>query len=110
MVNATEKSMEEFGAQLEAEDKEQIETALNDVKELLAQEEIDSDALKEKTESLTQASMKLGEMAYRKAQEEAAGASSEAPETGDDEAGESASKDEDIVDAEFTEVDEDDKK
>jgi molecular chaperone DnaK len=55
---------------------------------------------------LAQASMKLGEMAYRKAQEEAA-ANGETPE-GEDSA-ETAKSEDDVVDADFTEV-EDDKK
>jgi molecular chaperone DnaK len=110
LVHSTEKSLEELGEQLEAEDREAIDTSLADVKALLESEDPDPDTLKEKTDTLMNASMKLGEMAYRKAQEEAAGAS---PERDSDDATATdgdTPDDADVVDAEFTEVDEDDKK
>ena len=64
--------------------------------------------IKAKTEKLAQASMKLGEMAYRKAQEEAAGA---APEGGSEapQADGQAGKADDVVDADFTDLDADTK-
>ncbi len=105
MINQTEKSLEELKDQVPDEDKKAIEDAIVDLKSALDGD--DAEDIKEKTNALMQASMKMGEMAYRKAQEEAAesGASSEdAP----DEAGEADEPD--IMDAEFTEVDDDDKK
>jgi molecular chaperone DnaK len=105
MVNSTEKSLEEFGGELEAEDKTNIETAIADMKALLENEGSTSEELTEKTNELAQAAMKLGEMAYRKAQEEAAG-DAEAPESEEAD----AKSDDDVVDADFTEVDGDDKK
>jgi molecular chaperone DnaK len=106
LVVSTEKSFEEFGDQLEAADKEAVETSLKDVKDLLEQDDADATELKEKTDALMQASMKMGEMAYRKAQEEAAGAEGETP---DDTTASSSENEDDIVDADFTEVDEDKK-
>jgi len=105
MVNSTEKSLGEFGDELEAEDKSNIETAIAEMKELLEKEDVTSEELTEKTNELAQAAMKLGEMAYRKAQEEAAG---DAPESNDDATTETKSED-DIVDADFTEVNDDKK-
>lgn len=107
LVSSTEKSLEEFGDTLEGADREAIDTALQDVKDLLAQENADGEELKEKTNTLMQASMKLGEMAYRKAQEEAAGAEETSGNDADDSA--SNKQDDDIVDADFTEVDDDKK-
>ncbi len=104
MVNSTEKSLKEFGDDVEAADKEAIETAIADTKALLEKEDATADELTEKTNELAQAAMKLGEMAYRKAQEEAA-ANGEA----DAEDGAEAKSEDDVVDADFTEV-EDDKK
>jgi molecular chaperone DnaK len=107
MVNSTEKSLEEFGGELEAEDKTNIETAIADMKALLENESSTSEELTEKTNELAQAAMKLGEMAYRKAQEEAAG---DAEATDADAETADAKSDDDVVDADFTEVDGDDKK
>ena len=60
----------------------------------------DADAISAKTNALAQASMKLGEAMYKAQQAEAA--------PGGD--GESGAKKDDVVDAEFTEVDDDKKK
>ena len=108
MVNSTEKSLAEFGEQLEAEDKEAVEKAIADTKAILEKEDASAEELTNSTNELAQAAMKLGEMAYRKAQEEAAaeGGEAEASDEGDT----SEKTDEDVVDADFTEVDEDDKK
>jgi molecular chaperone DnaK len=92
---------------LEAEDKTNIETAIADMKALLENESSTSEELTEKTNELAQAAMKLGEMAYRKAQEEAAG---DAEATDADAETADAKSDDDVVDADFTEVDGDDKK
>ena len=109
MIHATEKSLEELGDKLSADEKGDVEKAMADLKDVLAQEEPSKADLDEKTEALTQASMKLGEIAYRQAQEEAAGAEAEqAAGAGDDQASSNAS-DDDIVDADFTEVDDDQK-
>jgi molecular chaperone DnaK len=105
LVNSTEKSMAEFGDKLEAADKEAVETAIADVKALLEKDDVAKDELEEKTNALAQASMKLGEMAYRKAQEEAAGAEDSTSEGDEND----AKSNDDVVDADFTDV-EDDKK
>jgi molecular chaperone DnaK len=103
LVHQTEKSLAELGDKLEAADREAVDTALTDVKTLLDSDAPDAEELKAKTEVLMQASMKLGEMAYRQAQEESASASAEAPE-----ADATSKNDDDVMDAEFTEVNEDD--
>jgi molecular chaperone DnaK len=72
-----------------------------DLKEALKGD--DADAIQQKTNTLAQASMKLGEAMY-KAQQEGAASGAQA------DAGPSGEKKEDVVDAEFTEVDDDKKK
>lgn len=111
MVHSTKKSLEELGDQLEAEDREATEAALAEMEEALADDNADAALISEKSDALMQASMKLGEMAYRKAQEEAAGDDDANDAASADAAAKAADGDDDIVDAEFTEVDgEDDKK
>ncbi|MDP2215151.1 Hsp70 family protein, partial [Phenylobacterium sp.] len=95
VVHSTEKAMAEHGDKVSGDDKTAIETALADLKSAL--EGDDAEAISTKTQTLIQASMKLGEAMYSAQQ----GASGEAqPEAGGD----------DVVDAEFEEVDGDDKK
>ncbi|WP_349358957.1 molecular chaperone DnaK [Stappia sp.] len=102
LVHSTEKSLKDYGDKVSAEDKGAIEAAVADLKSAL--EGDDLEGIKAKTQALAEVSMKLGEAMYQSAQaEEAAGA-----EGG---AGEEPKKDDDVVDADFEEVrDEDDKK
>ena len=75
MIHATEKSLEDLGGDLPEDEKKAVEDALADLKAAI--ETDDADDITAKTETLSQASMKLGELAYRKAQEEAAGEGTE---------------------------------
>jgi len=97
MVHSTEKSLKDYGDKVSAEDKLAIETALNDVRNVL--ESDDAEQIKEKTAALAEVSMKLGEAMYKASQAEA-----EAKAEGSDKPA-----DDDVVDAEFEEV-KDDKK
>ena len=104
LVHQTEKSLEEHGDKVEAEDKATIESDLAALKEALESE--DGDAVQEKLEALVTSSMKLGEAIYKADQAAAEEAMSEG-EAGDaGQAGDEA--DETIVDADFEEVDDDD--
>ena len=108
MLHSAETSLEELGDQLSDEEKSSVEDAIADLKTSLEGE--DGADIKAKTEALTQASMKLGEIAYRKAQEEAA-ANGEGAETDAPDAESTAPEgDDDAIDADFTdlEVEEDD--
>jgi len=96
MVHSTEKSLKDYGDKVSADDKLAIETALNDVRNVL--ESDDAEQIKEKTAALAEVSMKLGEAMYKASQAEA-----EAKASG------SNAADDDVVDAEFEEV-KDDKK
>ncbi|MBE0562760.1 MAG: molecular chaperone DnaK [Ochrobactrum anthropi] len=107
LVYSTEKNIKEFGDKVSATEKQAIETAIADLKAALAGE--DADAIKAKTETLMQASMKLGEAMYKANQEagpEAAtgGAGEQAgPSSGKSSGG----SDDTVVDADFEEVDPD---
>jgi len=94
LVHSTEKSLADYGSKISAADKGAIETAIADLKTAL--EGDDADAIQQKTNTLAQASMKLGEAMYAASQDGAGDA-------------EAAGKD-DVVDADFEEVDDDKKK
>ncbi|MGO4713608.1 molecular chaperone DnaK [Bradyrhizobium sp. 2TAF24] len=89
LVHSTEKALAEHGAKIGETDRRAIEDAVSDLKEALKGD--DAEAIKAKTNTLAQASMKLGEAMY--AQQSEAGAAAKAKD--------------DVVDAEFTEVDDD---
>ncbi len=111
MVHATEKSLEELGDKLSEDEKKEAEAAIADLKEVLEQDEPSKADIDEKTEALTQASMKLGEIAYKQAQEEAdANAADASASAEESDAADATQADDDIVDADFTEVNDDDTK
>ncbi len=107
LVHSTEKSLAEYGDKVGEEEKTAIETAIADLKTALEGE--DEAAIKEKTETLGQASMKLGEAMYAAQQAEEGAAEGPADGAGAETGGEQPA-DDDVVDADFEEVDEDDKK
>jgi molecular chaperone DnaK len=110
LVHQTESTIQDLGDDLPEEDKEAVETAKTVLQEALDNEDTTPEELKEKTDALMEASMKLGELAYRKAQEEAAGDPDNAEaEAQDGETVDAEASDDDIVDADFTDVSEDDK-
>ncbi|PWB64167.1 MAG: molecular chaperone DnaK [Bradyrhizobiaceae bacterium] len=105
MIHATEKALAEHGAKVGEGERRAIENAMADLKEAVKSE--DAEAIKAKTNTLAQASMKLGEAMYAQAQKDEAGGG----QGGDGgEAGAGGAGKEDVVDAEFTEVDDDKKK
>ncbi|MEM6826547.1 MAG: molecular chaperone DnaK [Pseudomonadota bacterium] len=99
LVHATEKQLEEHGEKIDADTKSAVESALADAKTAL--EGDDADDINAKAQALTEAAMKMGQQIYE--QEQAAG-----PDAGEA-SGEEAPADDDVVDAEFSEVDEDKK-
>jgi molecular chaperone DnaK len=102
LIHSTEKQLAEHGDKVSAEIKEEIEKALAEAK--TAVESGDADEMQQKTAALTQAAMKLGEAMYKAQQAEAAGAAG--GEGRASEAGEQQPGQEEVVDAEFSEVDE----
>jgi molecular chaperone DnaK len=105
MIHATEKSMEELGDKLDGSERAAIEAAINDLKKVLDSD--DKDAIEAKTKALTDASAKMAEKLYAQ-QGGAAGAAGPEADAGSTGTGQS-SADDDVVDAEFEEV-QDDKK
>ncbi|GJM04536.1 MAG: chaperone protein DnaK [marine bacterium B5-7] len=103
MIHATKKSMEDLGDKVEEQEKTDIEAAIADLEESLKGD--DKEAITEKTTKLTEVAGKLAERAYAE-QQSAEGAEAGAnPEATDG----NASADDNVVDAEFEEV-EDEKK
>ncbi len=87
LVHQTEKSMSELGEKVPAEDRSNIEAALNDLKEILKDENSSKEQIDAKVEALSKASHKLAEAMYKK--DENAGAN-----------GGNNKKDDDVIDAE----------
>jgi len=103
LVHSAEKSLKDYGDKVGADDRKSIEDAIADLKAELEKDEADAEAIKTKSERLAEVSMKLGQAMYEASQAEAAAGGEEGP------AGSSESRD-DVVDADFEEVKDDDRK
>ena len=101
LMHSTSKSLAEFGDKVSAADKSAIESAIADLKSTL--ETGDAEQVQEKTNTLSQAAMKLGEAMYK-----AQAGQAEADAQRD--AGGGRAAEDDVVDADFEEVKDDDKK
>jgi molecular chaperone DnaK len=99
MVHAVEKSLKDLAAEVQPEEKTQIEEALKDLRE--AMKGNDKDTITTKTEKLAEASAKLAERAYKKAGAQGEQPGGAAPGA---EGAAAGGKQEDVVDAEFSEV------
>ncbi len=108
LVYTTEKNLAEYGDKVPAEDKALIEGAVADLKAALEGEDIED--IKSKTEALGQAAMKLGEIMYKAQQEEAAVPTPDDVEPGGSPQGATDGDDATIVDADFEEVDDEERK
>jgi len=111
LIHTTERQLSEHGDKVDASVKSEIETALTEAK--AAVESGDADQMTEKTNALAQAAMKMGETIYKSQQAENEGAAgadagASAPE-GESEGEGAGGQDEEVVDAEFSEVDEENK-
>ncbi|HLJ72645.1 MAG TPA: Hsp70 family protein, partial [Roseiarcus sp.] len=95
LIHDAEKSLQEYGDKVSSADRSAIEAAVAALKSALEGEDVE--AIKAKTNDLTQAQMKLGEAMYK------------AQQASGPEAGAQAAKD-DVIDADFKEVGDDDKK
>jgi len=100
LVASTEQSLKEHGDKVPAEDKKTIEADLEFLKEAIKADNVED--IKTKTQTLMQSSMKMGEAIYKSQQADSAG------EAGEDKASDNGKK-EDVVDAEFEEVNKDKK-
>ena len=98
LIASTEQSLKEHGSKISETDKKAIEKDMEDLKEAIKSDKTED--IKTKTQQLMTSSMKLGEAIY-KAQQETAGASKTDAKPDDKK---------DVVDAEFEEVKDDNKK
>ncbi|AHM03441.1 Chaperone protein DnaK [Roseibacterium elongatum DSM 19469] len=101
LIHSTEKSLEEHGDKVDPTTVEAIELAIKNLKEQL--ESGEASKIKGGIQNVTEASMKLGEAIYKAQMEE-----SEAKEAEDDDAARPV--DDDIVDADFEDLDDDKKR
>jgi molecular chaperone DnaK len=97
VIHSTEKALAEHGDKVGEAERTEIQTALDDLKGVL--EGGDAEVIATKTQTLIQASMKLGEAMYKAQQDAAEEPAASGPGAADD-----------VVDAEFEEVDGDQKK
>ncbi|MAW88560.1 MAG: molecular chaperone DnaK [Phyllobacteriaceae bacterium] len=98
LVHSAEKSLKDYGDKVSEDDRKAIEDAIADLKTAL--EGDDGEAIKAKSQALAEASMKLGQAMYEAQQAESAETDAKAD----------AAKDEDVVDADFEEIDDDNNK
>ncbi len=96
LVHATEKSLEELGEKVTAEERSNVEAAIGELKEALKGD--DKDTIETKVKSLSEASVGIAQKAF----EEAQAAANTEPKSDD-----TQSTDENVVDAEYEEVDND---
>jgi len=94
LVHATEKSLEELGEKVTTEERSNVETAIGELKEALKGD--DKDIIETKVKSLSEASVGIAQKAFEEAQ-----AAANTESKSDD----SQSTDENVVDAEYEEVD-----
>jgi molecular chaperone DnaK len=105
LIHSTERQLEEHGDKVDASLKDEIQAAVDEAKK--AVEGGDTTEIQSKAQALAQVAMKLGQAIYEKEQASAASPGA-GPEAGGA-PGEEAGDGEEVVDAEFSEVDEDNK-
>ncbi len=103
LVHETRKNLKEHGDKIDEATKESIESAIAALEEAMKGE--DKADIEAKTQALAQAAMKLGEAAYKATQEGGGDAADATAESAD-----ASSGDEEVVDADFEEVDDNDGK
>ena len=101
LIHQTETTLSDLGSDVPEEEKGEIDTAMSELKETLENDDADPADIKAKTDVLMQASMKLGELVYKKQQEEAAEEGGEPTEADV----ETMDTPDDVVDADVVDVD-----
>jgi len=101
LIHATEKSLSDYGDKIGADEKQKVESAIEDLKKSL--EGDDKEDIEAKTRALSEAAAQLAQQAYGDAQQQA--------QAGEGEGGsEDKRDDEEVVDAEFEDVDQNNRK
>ena len=115
LAHSTRKTLTELGDKVEEEEKKAVEAAIEAVEEAIKGD--DKSAIDEQTRKLTEAAGKLAEKAYQQAEAEkaragggnGAGTAGKGANGGGGDSGDAKPSDENVVDAEFEEVDDDKK-
>ena len=107
LIHQTEKTIADLGDKVPEEDRLNAENAMEDLKSVL--EGKDKKEIEDKTNALMEASMKLGELAYQQAQDEAAGDPDNADNDSDNVAEADVVDEDDVIDLEMDEDDKDQK-
>ena len=107
LIHTTEKTLSEAGDKVAAEDKTAVEAAIAELKTAAAGDDVDD--IGAKSEALAQIAMKIGEALYKESAEAEAAAGAEDTESAGDAGGESGAAGDEVVDADFEEVDDDKK-
>ena len=107
VVYATEKALKDYGDKISSDEKAKIESAVQELKDALANASATAEELKSKTEKVQQASMELGQKVYESAQQNQqnggnASASSSADSSSS--SSQSSGKNDDTMDASYEEV------
>ncbi len=97
LIHSTEKNLKEHGSKVSEQDKKVIEDSLSHLRNALKGTDVEE--IKKKTQDLVQSSMKLGEAIYKSQQE-----AKPSPENKDDPKNKEGKKDDNVVDADFEEV------
>ena len=105
LIYHTEKTLKEMGDKVDADTKQTVEEHMQRLR--TAMEGDDAEAIKQASEELMQASHKVAEAMYQQASQDTAGAEAAQEQPG--EAAGGADSDEEVVEAEFEEVDDDKK-
>ncbi|MFY0682038.1 MAG: molecular chaperone DnaK [Thalassovita sp.] len=103
LIHSTEKSMEEHADKVDPTTIEAIELAIAALKDDLEKDDATSEKIKSGVQNVTESAMKLGEAIYKSAQEDG----DNAPVDGDDMGAGPEAGDDDIVDADFEDLDND---
>ncbi|MCC2626006.1 MAG: molecular chaperone DnaK [Burkholderiales bacterium] len=102
MIHSVKKSLADYGDKVESSEKEKVEAAIKAVEEALKTD--DKANIEAKVQELMTASQKIGEMMYKDMQANQQGAAEGAAPGGAEEASGSKPADDNVIDAEFTEV------
>ena len=95
LAHQTEKNLKDFGDKVDANTKSALEASIKEVRDVIAKEDATVEEIKAKTDALTQAAMKLGELMYQQNQAQAGASAQPNTEQPKEENGEK------VVDAEF---------
>ena len=102
LIHSTEKSLEEHGSKIDESDRNAITEAIAALKEATEASDPSAEDIQAKTQTLMETSMKLGQAIYEASQAEAGGA--------DEASADAGQSDDNVVDADYEEVKDDDEK